>query len=300
LDVFPAFFPLKGAVVVIVGDGEGADAKARLLEGSPAEIRRVSGQDAFRPETYQGALLAFIADGDDGDLKAAADLARAAGVLVNVTDRPALCDFTTPAVIDRGSVVAAVGTGGGSPTLAARLRNDIEQKVPEGAGRAAALLASFQDQVKARLPDLGERRSFLRQALDGPAVKAALDGDMALALTFFEAQLADPGASRIGKVQIIRAEGPSDLLTLRAARALSAADIVVADPGAVPGVLAMVRRDAERCDPEASPPDRIARWTRAGQTVIRLVCGDPETEVRMLAAAGIAVEILPHPIILPG
>lgn len=103
MDVFPAFFPLKGAVVVIVGDGEGADAKARLLEGSPAEIRRVSGEAAFRPETYQGALLAFIADGEDADLKAAADLARAAGVLVNVTDRPALCDFTTPAVIDRGA-----------------------------------------------------------------------------------------------------------------------------------------------------------------------------------------------------
>lgn len=295
MDVFPAFFPLKGAVVVIVGDGEGAEAKARLLEGSPAEIRRVSGQDAFRPETYQGALLAFIADGDDSDLKAAADLARAAGALVNVTDRPALCDFTTPAVIDRGSVVAAVGTGGGSPTLAARLRNDIEQKVPEGAGRAAALLAGFQGQVKARFPDLGERRSFLRQALDGPAVKAALDGNMALARTLFEQDLANPGSSRSGKVQIIHADGPSDLLTLRAARALSAADIVVADPDADPGVLAMVRRDAERCDRETASLNQIADWTAAGQTIVRLVCGNADQEAAELQSAGVTVERLPHP-----
>ena len=295
MDVFPAFFPLKGAVVVIVGDGEGAQAKARLFEGSPAEVKRIAFDAALKPETYQGALLAFIADGEDTAMKAAADAARAAGALVNVTDRPALCDFTTPAVIDRGGVVAAVGTGGGSPTLAARLRNDIEQKVPEGAGRAAALLSNFQGAVKARFPDLGERRSFLRRALDGPAVKAALEGDMALARTLFERELADPGSSRSGKVQFIRAEGPSDLLTLRAARALSTADIVVSDPDADPGVLAMVRRDAERRDPGSTSPDQIARWTEAGQTVIRLVCGSADQEVADLSLAGLEVEQLPHP-----
>ena len=55
MDVFPAFFPLKGAVVVIVGDGEGAEAKARLFEGSPAEVRRFSGNATLKPETYEGA-----------------------------------------------------------------------------------------------------------------------------------------------------------------------------------------------------------------------------------------------------
>mgnify|MGYP000007485582 CR=1 FL=1 len=295
MDVFPAFFPLKGAVVVVVGDGEGAEAKARLFEGSPAEVRRISAANAFQAETYQGALLVFIADDTDSAMKMAADLARAAGALVNVTDRPAMCDFTTPAVIDRGGVVAAVGTGGGSPTLAARLRNDIEQKVPEGAGRAAALLASFQADVKARFPDLGERRSFLRKALDGPAVKAALDGDMALGRILFERELADPGSTRTGKVQIIQAEGPSDLLTLRAARALSAADIVVADPGADPGILAMIRRDAERYMPDVGTLDQVAKWTEEGQTVIRLVCLDADLEIASLLAAGVMVERLPHP-----
>ena len=300
MDVFPAFFPLKGALVVIAGDGEGAEAKARLFEGSPAQVRRVSGDAALNPETYEGALFAFIADAEDSALAAAAEVARAAGALVNVTDRPALCDFTTPAVIDRGGVVAAVGTGGGSPTLAARLRNDIEQKVPEGAGRAAALLASFQADVKARFPDLGERRSFLRKALDGPAVKAALDGDMALAKRLFEQDLADPGAKRRGLVQYIRAEGPSDLLTLRASRALAAADIVVADPLVDPGVLGMVRRDAERREVDAALLEHLIEWAGEGQTVIRLICGDAGNEIAALKGAGIAVEILPHPVILPG
>ncbi|OXE36135.1 MAG: siroheme synthase [Phenylobacterium zucineum] len=295
MDAFPAFFPLKGAVVVIVGDGEGAEAKARLFMGSPADIRRVSGAVALQVETYQGALFAFIADGEDHVLQAAAEIARSAGALVNVTDRPALCDFTTPAVIDRGRVVAAVGTGGSSPTLAARLRNDIEQKIPEGAGWAADLLASVQAQVKARFPDLGERRRFLRQALDGPAVKAALDGDMALARSLFEGELADPGSPRVGKVQIIRAEGPSDLLTLRAARALAAADLVVADPGVDPGITGMVRRDAERPPPETVSAERLAQWAAEGLTLVRLVCGDPQAEIAALTAAGVKVEILPHP-----
>ena len=300
MDVCPAFFPLKGAVVVIVGDGEGAEAKARLFEGSPAEVRRFSGNATLKPETYEGALFAFIADAEDSVLAEAAQAARAAGALVNVTDRPAMCDFTTPAVIDRGGVVAAVGTGGGSPTLAARLRNDIEQKVPEGAGRAAALLASFQAEVKARFPDLGERRSFLRQALDGPAVKAALDGDMALAKRLFEQDLADPGAKRRGLVQYIRAEGPSDLLTLRASRALAAADIVVADPLVDPGVMGMVRRDAERREVDAALLEHLIEWAGEGQTVIRLICGNAALEIAAVKDAGIAVEILPHPGILPG
>src|SRR5665213_1170712 len=128
MDAFPAFFPLAGATVVIAGAGEAADAKLRLFDGSPATVRRLA-----------GAALAFVASSDDAFAEAAAGAARAAHVPVNVVDRPALCDFTTPAVIDRGAVVAAIGTGGASPMLATLLRHDIEARVPEGAGRVAAL-----------------------------------------------------------------------------------------------------------------------------------------------------------------
>ena len=104
MDAFPAFFPLEGAVIVIAGVGEGSEAKARLFEGSPASLRRLSDDVAFDASAYQGAALAFIAHPDEGFCIAAAAAARTAGVPVNVVDRPQMCDFTTPALIDRGAV----------------------------------------------------------------------------------------------------------------------------------------------------------------------------------------------------
>src|SRR6185312_10195438 len=152
MHAFPAFFPLAGRTVVVAGEGEAADAKARLFEGSPATLKRVAGERALDPATYEGAALAFIASEDDAFAEAAAAAARAAHVPVNVADRPQLCDFTTPAVIDRGEVVAAIGTGGASPMLATLLRQDIETRVPPGAGRVAALFAGLQDEVRKALP----------------------------------------------------------------------------------------------------------------------------------------------------
>src|SRR5579864_5342836 len=177
VDAFPAFFPLAGRTVVIAGAGEAAEAKARLFEGSPATVVQLDGDAARDPKSYAGAALAFVASADDAFAAAAADAARAAHVPVNVVDRPQLCDFTTPAVIDRGEVVAAIGTGGASPMLATLLRHDIEARVPEGAGRVAALFAGLQDEVRLALPEPHRRRAFLRAALTGPAAQAAMRGD---------------------------------------------------------------------------------------------------------------------------
>src|SRR5882757_1543591 len=190
MDAFPAFYPLAGKTVVIVGAGEQAEAKLRLFAGSPATIRRLDGEAALSPKAYEGAALAFIATDDDAFAEAAAGAARTAHVPVNVVDRPALCDFTTPAVIDRGEVVAAIGTGGASPMLATLLRHDIEARVPEGAGRVAALFRTMQDDVRRALPEPHRRRAFLRAALTGPASQAAQAGDMARATDLLRAALA--------------------------------------------------------------------------------------------------------------
>ncbi len=290
MDAFPAFFPLSGATVVIAGVGDLADAKVRLFEGSPATIRRLEGAEALSPSAFEGAILAFIASPDDAFAEAAASAARAAGVPVNVVDRPALCDFTTPAVIDRGSVVAAIGTGGASPMLATLLRHDIETRVPEGAGRVAALFASLQDEVRQALPDLSRRRAFLRAALTGPAAEAAVGGDQAGAVRLLREALAkdEPGE---GRVQFIDARGPVDLLTLRAARALSSADILVCDDGAHADVMALARRDAERTGPQT--PSRLAELTAQGLRVARLVTGTAwRTEQASLEALGVDTEAL--------
>lgn len=291
MDAFPAFFPLAGRTVVIAGEGEAAEAKVRLFAGSPATLTRLRGADALDPGSYVGATLAFIAGDDDDWARSAAGAARAANVPVNAVDRPALCDFTTPAVIDRGEVVAAIGTGGASPMLATLLRHDIEARVPAGAGRVAALFRTLQDEVREALPDPHRRRAFLRAALAGPAAQAAMAGDLEGAKTLLRQALAQ-GAAPPGMVQFIDARGPADLLTLRAARALAAADLLVCDDGVHADVAGLARRDAERLAPQ--PPERLAELVRSGQRVARLVTSPSwRSEEAALRAAGVATEVLP-------
>ncbi|MBO9710371.1 MAG: siroheme synthase [Caulobacter sp.] len=292
MDSFPAYFPLAGRKVVIAGRGEAAEAKARLFDGSPAALVRLDGPAAFLPGSYVGAVLAFVAGEDEVFLQAAAQAARAARVLVNVVDKPAMSDFNTPAVIDRGEVVAAIGTGGAAPVLATKLRNDIEAQVPEGAGRVAALLRRFQDEVRGALPALHERRAFLRDALAGEAAQAAMAGDMETAGRLFREALAK-GVGREGKVRFIAGKGPSDLLTLRAVRALGAADVLAADEEADPEIVRMARRDVHRLAPGEATAERLIALTQDGKQVVRLVAApiDPAV-IQALAAASVPVEVL--------
>jgi precorrin-2 dehydrogenase/sirohydrochlorin ferrochelatase len=287
MDAFPAFFPLAGRTVVIAGGGDAAEAKARLFEGSPARLVRLEGAAALEAADYAGALLAFVAGGDPDFLKGARAAAKAAGALVNVTDHPELCDFTTPAVIDRGAVVAAVGTGGAAPLMASLLRTDIEARVPEGAGRVAALIGGMQAEIRAALPDLVARRAFLRSALDGPAAEAAMAGRMDEARRRLREALEARAAGRAaGRACLIAPVAAADLLSLRAARRLAEADVVAAGAAADPGVLALARRDARRI---RADPAVIAAAVAEGLTV--LVVGAPEL-AGPLAAAGVAVETL--------
>jgi precorrin-2 dehydrogenase/sirohydrochlorin ferrochelatase len=292
MDAFPAFFPLAGATVVIAGGGPGAEAKARLFESSPARIVRLTGEAACEASAYAGAILAFIDGEDEAFAQAASSAARGAGVLVNVIDRPALSDFNTPAVIDRGEVVAAIGTGGASPVMAAMMRTQMEIHVPEGSGRFAALLKRLQDEVRAALPELHERRAFLRQAVSGPAAQAANDGDVDKAERLLREALS-AGPQSLGMVRFIAGRGPGDLLTLRAVRALSSADVVAADEGVSAQVLAYARRDAQRLAPGFTAAE-VAALARSGQQVARVLAGPPDlAELAVLNAAGAALETLP-------
>lgn len=293
MDSFPAYFPLAGRKVVIAGSGEPAEAKARLFEGSPATVVRLQAPEAFSPAAYEGAVLVFVGDADEAFVQAAVTAARAAGVLLNVVDRPALCDFNTPAIIDRGQVVAAVGTGGSAPVMATLLRNAIETQVPEGMGRVAALLARLQDEVRRALPVLHERRAFLRAAARGEAAQAALDGDMTRAEALLREALTK-GATRAGGVQFLAAAGPVDLLSLRAVRALGTADVAVIDPDADPEVVNLARRDVERLAPDEADADHLAALAREGRQVVWLHARPAAPALlEALRRAGVAVEVLP-------
>lgn len=293
MDSFPAYFSLAGRTIVIAGSGEPAEAKARLFEGSPATIVRLQAPEAFSPAAYEGAVLVFVGDADEAFVQAAVKAARAAGALLNVVDRPALCDFNTPAIIDRGQVVAAVGTGGSAPVMATLLRNAIETQLPEGMGRVAALLARLQDEVRRALPVLHERRAFLRAAVRGEAAQAALDGDMARAEALLREALTK-GVTRAGGVQFLAAAGPVDLLSLRAIRALGTADVAVTDPGADPEVVKLARRDVERLAPDEAEADHLAALAREGRQVVWLHARPAAPALlEALRRAGVAVEILP-------
>lgn len=296
MDSFPAYFPLQGRTVVIAGEGEGAEAKARLFQDSPAQLRRLAGARALASAAYAGASLAFIASADRDFRVAAAQAARAAGIPVNVVDDPALCDFVTPALIDRGEVVAAIGTGGSAPMLASLLRQDIEARVPEGAGRVAALLREAQDRIRQALPELERRRAFMRLALSGPAADAALAGRMDEARLRLDESLArfvEGGAQR-GAVRLIDATGPADRLSLRALRILGEADVLVLDEGCAPAVVTLARRDARRIVGAAVSLEDLASLARDGQQVARLSPRPARLEdLKTLAAWGVDCEIPP-------
>jgi siroheme synthase-like protein len=245
MDAFPAFFPLRGKTVIIAGQGEGALAKARLFENSPALVQTIMGPEVFEPQTYSHAVLVFVAHPDEAFCLAAAAAARTAGVPVNVVDRPDQCDFTTPALIDRGEVVAAIGTGGSAPLLASLLRADIEARISPSVGQVAALLRDMQGEIRAALPDLVLRRAFMRRVLYGKVAELAMAGDGPGAQAALRAELAK-GTQLLGRLYSIKGEGPADHLSLRAARVLSEADVLVEGQGANPAIAILARRDSQR------------------------------------------------------
>jgi len=182
-------------------------------------------------------VLAVVADGNE---TAVARL-RARGLLLNVVDRPDLCDFTLPAIIDRDPVLIAIGTGGASAGLAAALRQRLEPLLPAGLGKLASALHAARDSLRARFPDTDVRRRAIGSLLaaGGPLDPLAEHDDPATAIAAAEAA---PG--RIERIEIASAD--PEALTLRAARLLGLADRLHVE-GAVPGpILDRARADAQR------------------------------------------------------
>lgn len=285
MDAFPAFVPLAGARVVVAGEGEAAEAKARLFDGSPAGLVRVAGDDALRPEVYAGARLAFIA-GDEAWSRRAAAAARATGAWVNAVDRPELCDFNTPGIVDRGAVVGAVGTVGAAPVLAVHLRQEWEQRWPQGLGGVARLMGALRPAVREVAADWAERRRLLSALMRGPWADAALAGDAAGAERLAHEALAAGalGARPPGAIVLVDVPSEPDLLTLRAARTLGAADRLVVAGEVEAAVLDHARRDAprERWTGDAAP---LVAWRAAGERVA--VLGRGADLRRALAAEGV-------------
>lgn len=304
------FFDLAGRKVAVAGEGLAADRRAEIARSAGAQVVRLAAT-ATAPD-FRGAAAAFISTGTlEGDtvLQRAA---KAAGVPVNVADRPALCDFILPAIVDRDGVVVAISTGGASPTLASVLRGRIEAALPERMGALAKLAKTFRAQANALIPDMAQRRGFWRRLVEGPAARLALAGDEAGArrVALGELDAVRRRLSPVGIAHIVGAgPGDPDLLTLRAAQLLQEADAILHDELVPAAILGRARRDAEMISvgkrkgsvgwAQADIEAELVRRVRAGQTVVRLKAGDPfifgrgGEEVEAMRAAGLPVSVVP-------
>jgi uroporphyrin-III C-methyltransferase/precorrin-2 dehydrogenase/sirohydrochlorin ferrochelatase len=303
---FPIFLDLQGRRALVLGAGEVAGRKAEALRHAGAEVSIAARFDAA---DLAGCAVAVGADAAEEELRALAAAAREAGIPVNVVDRPELCSFIMPAIVDRDPITVAISSGGAAPVLARLLRARIEALVAPAFGRLAALAGSLQAEIRTRLPDLAVRRRVLERLFTGRAADFVFAGREDLARAEFENALAgDP--PRDGMVFLVGAgPGAADLLTLRAQRLLGEADVIVHDRLVSAAVLDMARRDAERifagkaranhCMTQSDINDLLIRLARAGKKVIRLKGGDPFVfgrggeEAEALAAAGVAFEVVP-------
>jgi len=326
---FPLFLKLEGRPVLLVGAGSAAVAKLRLLGSAGARVTVIADtpsadllaavadtradlvRNALSLQHFATAELVFGATGNEADDRIVAERAHATGKLVNIVDRPELSDFTMPAIVDRGDIVVAVSTHGASPVLAQRVRAAIESVLPPGLGRLAQFAQRFRTAIQARIGENAARRRFWDQVLGGPIAAAVLAGDEKRATRdFIRAVNRGEPRAETGRVSLVGA-GPGDpeLLTLRAARALREADVIVYDKLVDPAVLEYARRDARRIFvgkskgdhtlPQAEINELLVAEARSGRHVVRLKGGDPFVfgrggeELDVLVAEGVRVDVVP-------
>ena len=248
----PVFIRLTGRPVILIGTGEAADAKRRLLERAGA---RIVGEDDGE------ARIAIVSDGDG----ATAQRLRARGVLVNATDNPDLCDFTLPAIVDRDPVLIAIGTGGASAGLAKALRQRFEAMLPARLGALAAALFDARTAIRARWPDAAARRRAIDAGLSPGGAIDLLRAEAADGVPRWIAGQGDMEATRLEPIRL--ASNDPDDLTLRAARLLGEADRVYHQPVVSAAVLDRARADAVRIMvdmPPADPGEGLSLWVTLG------------------------------------
>lgn len=320
----PITLRLKGARVLVVGGGEVAARKVRLLLKAAPRIEIValelnaelsalveqgvvsySGK-AFDAAQVQGCRLVIAATDDREFNRHVAAAADAANVPVNCVDDPAPSSFITPSLVERAPLWVAISSGGAAPMLARRLRERIESLLPAGYGHLAAFMERHRPRVKALAVE--QRRALWEQFLDGPGPERLLVGDEAAASIELESLI--QGEPTRGEVYLVGAgPGDPDLLTFRALRLMQQADVVLFDRLVSPAIMELVRRDAERVFvgkkrnqhtvPQGEINAELVRYAKAGKRVLRLKGGDPfifgrgGEEIAELSAQGIAFQVVP-------
>lgn len=246
----PLFHQIAGQNVLVLGEGAAAEPKRRLVERAGGVII-----EDLAKAVDEGVRIAFIAYDDQRACEVAAINARCAGMLVNVVDRPELCDFTTPSILDRDPLLVAIGTGGASAGLAKHVRLRLERVLPATLGALAQALEGVRPALRERFPDGAARRRAVDAAL---AESGPLDPFDPQSFERVEAWIAGAAEGRTGAIIAITltSADPEDL-TLRQARLLGEADVLLTDGAVPPALLARARADAARRPWNGEMPDQV-------------------------------------------
>lgn len=334
MDYFPLFADLKNRPCLIVGAGQVALRKMKLLQQAGARVTLVApvataeiaaaaeaGQvrwlrSTFRPDHLTDHVLVISATNQTSVNQQVADTARAAGKLCNVVDDPQRCSFITPAIVDRGGITVAISSGGRSPTVARWVKAKIERALPQKIDQLVHLATRWREAVSRQIASGTPRQRFWLTVFNGRIAQLVLAGrqrDADRAMTRQLAQSAEQAQAPVatqGAAWLVGAgPGEADLMSLRGARLLSEADVVMHDALVAPSVLELARRDAtfihvgKRAGHHSWPQEAITRElvrrVAAGERVCRLKGGDPFTfgrggeEALALKEAALPFEIVP-------
>jgi len=329
---FPFFIELNKQSILLVGGGEVAERKLDLLLKANAKVTIVSPEFTnylegfskdqnviFIKESYHSDLLAkdnytFIiaATNDEAVNKKIANDANQHNILVNVVDKPEICDFIFPSILERGPITVAVSTGGSSPVLARMLRTKLETMVPGGYGKLAKIISENRVSIRKRLKNSKSNRIFWEQILNSKFVELILSGQNKAAIEYLNLAIDefDEQKKSEGEVYLVGAgPGDPDLLTFRALRLMQQADIVLYDRLVHPSIIDLVRRDAQKIyvgkekDNHSVRQEEInkllVKYANEGNRVLRLKGGDPfifgrgGEEIDTLVDENISFQVVP-------
>ncbi|ELY5804348.1 uroporphyrinogen-III C-methyltransferase [Cronobacter sakazakii] len=328
MDHLPIFCQLRHRACLLVGGGDVAERKARLLleAGAALTVNALAFAPQFEAWAKQGMLrlvqgefnasllddcwLAIAATDDDAVNNQVSEAAEARRIFCNVVDAPKQASFIMPSIIDRSPLMVAISSGGTSPVLARLLREKLEALLPQHLGKVAGYAGQLRRRVKQTFASMSKRRRFWEKFFVNDRLAQSLANDDEQAVNrITETLLSEPLDDR-GEVVLVGA-GPGDpgLLTLKGLQQIQQADIVVYDRLVSDEIMNLVRRDADRvfvgkragyhCVPQEEINQILLREAQRGKRVVRLKGGDPfifgrgGEELETLCDAGIPFSVVP-------
>ena len=327
MDYLPIFADLKRRPCLVVGGGNSAWRKTRMLLKAGADVGVIATKlnadftaaiaanqirfvgDTFSPANLDGIFLAIAATPHKALNALVYQSANQRQVLVNVVDDTQRCSFIVPSIVDRSPIIVAISSSGKAPVLARLLRQKLEATLPQHLGKMATIAGGFRDYIATQLSTFSSRRAFWEQAFNGRFADLVAVGRHSEAQQALEQQL-QQHTPPVGQVALIGA-GPGDagLLTLRGLQLMQQADVVLYDYLVSDEVMALVRRDAElvcvgkkagfHSVPQEQTNRLIVEYAQQGKRVVRLKGGDPfvfgrgAEELEVLAEAGIDFQVVP-------